>query len=138
MRTTSTAIAAGLCTCLVPLCCFGTSQAFGGVPVLLVPGPPTFVTLDVSSSTDLRVQFSGPSNNGGDAVTSYNIEYTEFADPEFANARTVTVTFLGGGAPFFKTIGGLVTGTKYCVRVKAARQPTLTATVRRRPRRPAA
>jgi len=93
----------------------------------VVPGPPTGVTLDVVSSTELKVQFSGPSNNGGDAVTSYKIEYTEFTDPSFANAKTVdgngkdlTVTFLGGGAPFFKTIGGLVTGTKYYVRVRAA------------------
>jgi hypothetical protein len=83
----------------------------------VVPGAPTGVTLEVTSATELRVLFSAPSDSGGDAITQYKIEYDTASD--FSTASTELLTYLSGGAPFFKQLTGLTTGTPYFVRVSA-------------------
>jgi len=85
---------------------------------MVTPGPPTSVSLSVVSETELRVVFNPPQDDGGDAVTSYKIDYATKSD--FSDKKDpVYVTYLAGGAPFFKTISGLKTGTFYYVRVSA-------------------
>ena len=84
---------------------------------MVVPGPPTSVVLSVVSSTELRVIFNPPVSDGGDSITSYLIEYSTAAD--FSTFMTTYVTYLSGGAPFFKTITGLVPGVYVYVRVSA-------------------
>ena len=84
---------------------------------IVVPGPPTSVSLDVVSSTELRVMFAPPVDNGGDVITEYLIEWS--TNSAFENVGSTTVEYLLGGSPFFKTIDGLVTGLNYYVRVKA-------------------
>ena len=84
---------------------------------MVVPGPPTSVVLVVVSSTELRVSFNPPTNDGGDAVTLYRVDYS--ISNTFSNMLSSNVTYLNGGAPFFKTITGLTTGTFYFVRVSA-------------------
>jgi hypothetical protein len=83
----------------------------------VVPGAPSGVTLEVVSATELKVVFSAPNDNGGDAITQYKIEYATLAD--FSNKKEELQTNLAAGAPFHKTIRGLTTGTFYYVRVSA-------------------
>jgi hypothetical protein len=84
---------------------------------MVVPGAPTAVTLEVVSDTRLRVVFNPPSSDGGDAVTSYKIEYS--TDSSFATKSEDLFTTLSGGAPFSRTLSGLTTGSFYFVRVGA-------------------
>ncbi|KAL7554975.1 hypothetical protein ACHAWF_018557 [Thalassiosira exigua] len=84
---------------------------------MVIPSAPTGVTLDVVSATELRVIFGSPSDNGGDTITQYLIEWSTSSD--FSDSRSSTLDYLAGGSPFFHNIGGLVTGTYYFVRVSA-------------------
>ena len=92
-------------------------KASESVAPMVIPGAPTSVTLDVISATELRVIFSSPSDNGGDSITQYLIEWSTTSD--FEDAQSSTLEYLVGGSPFFKNIEGLVTGTYYYVRVRA-------------------
>ena len=83
----------------------------------VVPGTPTSVILEVSSSTELRVQWNAPDDNGGDTITEYTIEYDTSSD--FLTASSVSFTAVSGGSPFFKVISGLDQGVDYYVRVSA-------------------
>ena len=84
---------------------------------MIVPAAPTGVTLEVISATQLRVMFGSPSDNGGDTITTYLIEWSTSSD--FTNAESSTHEYLAGGSPFFKNIEGLSTGAYYYVRVRA-------------------
>jgi hypothetical protein len=84
---------------------------------MVVPGSPTSVTLSVASSTSLVVTFNPPSDDGGDTITAYKVEYSKSSN--FANAASILVTQLTGGPPFQRRINNLVTGTHYFVRVSA-------------------
>jgi hypothetical protein len=84
---------------------------------MVTPGPPTSVTLSVVSETELRVVFNPPQDDGGDSIISYQVDYATKSD--FSNMQSMFVTYLSGGAPFFKTISGLTTGIFYYVRVSA-------------------
>jgi hypothetical protein len=85
---------------------------------MVVPGAPTAVTLEVVSDTKLRTIFNPPSSDGGDAITSYSIEYS--TDSTFStDVNTHSFTTLSGGAPFSRTLSGLTTGSYYFVRVAA-------------------
>ena len=83
----------------------------------VVPGPPTSVSLDVVSGTELRIMFASPVDNGGDVITKYLIEWD--TTNGFKNPASATVEYLVGGSPFFKTISGLSMGENYFFRVKA-------------------
>jgi hypothetical protein len=87
------------------------------VAPMIVPAAPTGVTLEVISATQLRVMFGSPSDNGGDTITKYLIEWSTRSD--FSNAESSTHEYLAGGSPFFKNIEGLSTGVYYYVRVRA-------------------
>jgi len=84
---------------------------------MIQPGPPTGVTLDVISANELRVMFGPPSDNGGDTITQYLIEWS--IDSLFSSPDSDLLEYLSGGAPFFKTISGLSTGISYYLRVSA-------------------
>jgi len=99
---------------------YSAPQSVGtAVAPTVVPGAPTGVTLEVveTSSTELKVLFSPPSDNGGAAIEKYLIEYD--TSSAFSSPQTTEVTYLGGGSPFFKTLTGLTAGTFYFVRVSA-------------------
>ena len=87
------------------------------VAPMIVPAAPTGVTLEVISATQLRVMFGSPSDNGGDTITKYLIEWSTSSD--FVNSESSTHEYLAGGSPFFKNIEGLTTGVYYYVRVRA-------------------
>ncbi|GAB9464893.1 hypothetical protein Gpo141_00002316 [Globisporangium polare] len=84
---------------------------------MVVPGPPTGVTLQVVSMSDLKVLFSPPDDDGGDTVTAYQVEWD--TNNAFTNVQTGVVSLLAGGAPYYRVISSLVKGTFYFVRVKA-------------------
>jgi len=84
---------------------------------MVVPGRPTSVVLKTVSKCELRVSFNPPDSDGGDTITEYLIEYATKSD--FSNAQSTSLTYLSGGAPFFKTIQEVEQGVFYFVRVKA-------------------
>jgi len=88
-----------------------------GMKPMVVPGAPTSVTLSVTSLSQLLVTFNPPASDGGDAITAYQIDYAKSSD--FSDMVTTNVTFLGSGAPFTKTLGGLDAGEFYYTRVNA-------------------
>jgi hypothetical protein len=83
----------------------------------VVPGAPTGVTLSVTSATSLQVIFGSPSDNGGDSITEYLVEWS--TSSSFTNTQSKTAAKLSNGSPFYVDIFGLTTGTYYFVRVKA-------------------
>ncbi|EJK54897.1 hypothetical protein THAOC_25436 [Thalassiosira oceanica] len=84
---------------------------------MVVPSAPTSVTLDVVSATELKVLFGSPSDNGGDAISHYLIEWSLSSD--FSSSEFSILDYLAGGSPFFKVIQGLDMGESYFVRVSA-------------------
>jgi len=84
---------------------------------MISPGAPTSVSLSVYSQTELRVVFNPPASDGGDTITAYLVEYSTTSS--FSPSSSLLVTYLSGGAPFFKTITGLQTGVFVFVRVSA-------------------
>jgi hypothetical protein len=97
-----------------------THAAGGSLKPLKVPGAPTAVTLSVVSGTSLRLVWSPPTDDGGDTVTSYKVEWDTLSNFSSTNAASHDVLYLSGGAPFIYTITGLSMGQLYYVRVKAA------------------
>jgi hypothetical protein len=83
----------------------------------VVPGAPTGVTVKVNSATELLVNFSPPSDNGGDAITKYLIEWD--TSSAFTSPQSEELTHLAAGASPFKKISSLTTGTYYFIRVSA-------------------
>jgi hypothetical protein len=61
--------------------------------------------------------FGSPSDNGGDSITGYLVEWS--TNSAFTNVQSIEVSNLSRGSPFFTDIVGLSTGTFYFVRVKA-------------------
>jgi hypothetical protein len=84
---------------------------------MVVPGPPTGVTLEVYDATSLKVLFHPPSSDGGDAVDSYLIQYSP--DPDFPAGSTgnASVIMLSAGAPYYRVVTGLTSGVDYFVQV---------------------
>jgi len=87
---------------------------------MIIPGPPTSVSLDVASDTELIVMFAPPSDNGGAGITKYMVEWSPSSD--FSNVESSSVEYLVGGAPFYKTIEGLSPGMNYYVRASAVNE----------------
>jgi len=84
----------------------------------VTPGAPTTVTLSVFSSTALMLTFNPPASDGGDAITSYQIDYS--TSSSFSPMKSVYFTSLSSGAPYQKVIQGLTTGVFIFVRVSAS------------------
>lgn len=85
---------------------------------MVVPGPPTGVTLQAMSVSDLKLIFSPPDDDGGDTVTAYQVEWS--TDSAFPSPQIGVVALLAGGAPYYRVISSLAKGSFYFVRVKAA------------------
>jgi hypothetical protein len=97
-----------------------SSSSFPSAKPMVAPGAPTLVAVSVVSATSLRVAFHPPLTNGGDAVSSYKIEYTTLTNFNSGGAIfTVNVTHLSLGPPYVKTLSGLQRGVVYYVRVSA-------------------
>ncbi|KAE8987960.1 hypothetical protein PR001_g22172 [Phytophthora rubi] len=85
---------------------------------MVVPGPPTAVTLAVYSVSELVVLFSPPDDNGGDPVTAYEVQWA--LDSGFTTPSSVVVTIMSGMiAPYRRVISSLTKGTPYFIRVRA-------------------
>jgi hypothetical protein len=91
----------------------GASQA-----PMRVPGRPMAAALSVVSGTQLRVTWSPPLDNGGDAVTEYRLEYSTASDFSVA-FDPVYLKNPAGGGPYTKVLSGLVTGQSYWVLIYA-------------------
>ena len=84
---------------------------------MIPPGPPTGVALTVISASELEVVFGSPSDNGGDGITEYLIEWD--TSSTFSNSKSDFINYLAGGSPFTKVISHLSKGVSYFVRVRA-------------------
>jgi len=84
---------------------------------MVPPGPPTSVSLSVTSEDSLRVVFSQPNDHGGDEVSSYVIMHAD--NQAFENPVSIPFHNLAGGAPYFKTVTGLEPGQRYYFKVFA-------------------
>ena len=85
---------------------------------MVVPGRPTGVALEVFGASSLKVIFHPPTDDGGDAVDSYLVEYA--TDPTFtAGVGNASVVMLSAGAPYYRVLPGLANGVDYYVRVFA-------------------
>lgn len=84
-----------------------------------VPGRVTGTALQVTGGTSLRVSWSPPNDNGGDAITEYRVDYSTSSSFAAGSVHSVSVRYLAGGAPFAASLQGLVTGQKYWVLVFA-------------------
>lgn len=92
----------------------GTTQK----PMVTADGP-TSVVLTSVSKNELRVIFNPPVSDGGDAIISYRIDYSTSQLFTSGTTQSVQLTYLEGGSPYSKTIGGLTNGVQYYVRVAA-------------------
>ena len=88
---------------------------------MVVPGRPTGVALEVYDSSSLKVIFHPPTDDGGDAVDSYLVEYstTPTFDTSLGLVGNASVVMLSAGAPYYRVLPGLVSGREYWVRVLA-------------------
>jgi hypothetical protein len=86
------------------------------------PSRPTSVSLSVKSGSELRVTWSPPLDDGGDAIVRYRIDYaTSVAGGSGAlvNPISVDLTYIPDSGPYTRVLGGLTLGTPYFVRVVA-------------------
>jgi hypothetical protein len=94
----------------------------GALKPMRVPQSPSGVTVSVASGTSLRVVFSPPSDDGGDTIDKYNIEWDLFSNFSSVNGSALgshEVLYLAGGAPFHYTITSMIIGQPYYLRVSA-------------------
>lgn len=75
------------------------------------PDAPTMIGVDTPSATSLRVRFSAPADNGGNAINNYTLQRA--TNSSFSGAVSTTVT---SGT---NTISGLANHTQYWFRVRA-------------------
>ena len=94
-----------------------TQAALSSQAPIVSPGKPTSVALSVVSSDSLQIVFNAPTDDGGDDITAYLVEWS--TSSTFTEVDSSLVTYLDGGAPFYKTISGLTAGVSYYVRVSA-------------------
>ena len=76
-----------------------THASGGSLKPLKIPGAPTAVTLSVVSGTALRLVWSPPTDDGGDTITSYQVEWDTLSNFSSANAAAHTVLYLSGVLP---------------------------------------
>jgi hypothetical protein len=82
------------------------------------PGLPTAAALTVVSGSQLRVTWSPPVNNGGDAITSYKVELA--TDVLFTTDVAISsLDYIVDSGPYTKVLSGLQQGTRYYVRISA-------------------
>jgi len=86
----------------------GRFSNFGLDPTL--PGIPTGLTA-TAGNTEILLSWTAPINDGGSAITTYNVEYT----PSGGSPQTVST----GSTSTSYTLTGLINGTGYTARVRA-------------------
>ena len=92
-----------------------------GTPIveLTVPGAPIFVSA-IPGAGSLSVAWSVPPDDGGSAVTSYDVRHIRSDAPNKADANWTVTTRgpFGVGAPGHR-LSGLTSGTRYDVQIRA-------------------
>lgn len=86
------------------------------------PGRPTSVALTVKSGSELRVTFSPPSDNGGDVITAYKIEWgtgINQATGQLISPSSQELTYIPDAGPYVSVIRGLTMGVDYYIKVSA-------------------
>ena len=83
-------------------------------PVVTVPGAPTSVSAVAASTTRATLQWSAPASDGGAAITSYRIEYSQDSGGTYASlgntdgaALTTDVTDLTPGVTYQFRVAGV-------------------------------
>ncbi len=87
-----------------------------------VPGSPTIDTVTAGSGTSgltLVVTWTAPSNNGGSAITAYDVRYIETADDETDDANWTEEDDAWTAGSLSYTLSGLTGSTGYDVQVRA-------------------
>ena len=85
---------------------------------VFVPDPPTLLSLEIESDTELEVTWEAPENDGGADITEYQIEYRVLGSLT-TQTQTYTVTD-STPDPIVDTLTGLMADTSaYQVRVRA-------------------
>jgi len=96
-----------------------------GAPLapITTPARPTAVAVAPASSTQLRVSWGQPLDNGGQAVTYFVVSWGTGVDivtgALTGSTGSVTVTYLPDSGPYSRTLNGLLPGVDYYVRVAA-------------------
>ncbi len=87
-----------------------------------VPGAPTIATVTAGRNTSgltLTVTWTAPSNDGGSAITAYDVRYIETAADETNDANWTEEDDAWTTGSLTYTIGGLTESTQYDVQVRA-------------------
>ena len=85
------------------------------------PGAPTITTPITTLPDSITLAWSAPSDNGGAAVTAYDLRYIQTSADETVNDNWTVVdnAWTTGPDPLEYTITGLTDGTQYDVQVRA-------------------
>ena len=90
-----------------------------------VPGAPTINepyegALTYGDDQELTIEWTPPSNDGGSAISSYDVRYIKTAEDETVNANWTLDVGAWTSGELSHTISGLENGTEYDVQVRAA------------------
>ncbi|KAL8005500.1 putative ankyrin repeat and fibronectin type-III domain-containing protein [Plasmopara halstedii] len=85
---------------------------------MVAPGPPISVTLAVVSVSELKVLFNPPTDNGGDSISGYEVQWA--TDTAFTSSKSVFMQITNMTIPYKRIISSLTKGTRYYVRVRAS------------------
>ena len=84
------------------------------------PGAPTITTPITAGADSLTVAWSAPVDDGGPAITAYDLRYIQTSDDETVDANwTLVEDVWTGPGPLNYIITGLTRGTQYYVEVRA-------------------
>ena len=85
------------------------------------PGAPTITTPITAGDDSLTVAWSAPSDNGGTAITAYDLRYIQTSADETVDANWTVLedVWTTGSGPLVYTITGLTNGVQYDVQVRA-------------------
>ena len=84
------------------------------------PGAPTITTPITAGADSLTVAWSAPVDDGGPAITAYDLRYIQTSDDETVDANwTLVEDVWTGSGPLNYIITGLTRGTQYDVQVRA-------------------
>ena len=102
---------------------FGTPDTVSLTPSTQVPMPPKNATVSVTTSSSVTVLWEAPQSTGGNAITSYTVEWDilDSFNSVCAAGDCKDLTVLGSGTSSTTSyvIEDLVPGQEYFVRVKA-------------------
>ena len=85
------------------------------------PGAPTITTPITAGADSLTVAWSAPVDDGGPAITAYDLRYIQTSADETVDANwTLVEDVWTGPGPLNYMITGLTRGTQYDVQVRAA------------------